>query len=224
MHPSPDIIRIPKLANKTERVTVKHHHYWKQKYGSHIGNARDTAGNAVCEAANRHRRNVKNDVKEDKEDKDRRVGYDQVPDLFARREHIAALSIHYRDGQPYDEKHRDGDEQADQAGRNQNHNRKDVVSHVGAHETKEANPTKDDDADKRNHDLENKIAITFLAILPPGLSDRTAITNYAVSEDETSTRIQPENEKKKGKAKYDSDDDHRYEPRRSLPAGERAFS
>jgi hypothetical protein len=224
LKPSPDIIRIPKLADKTERVTVKHHHYWKQKYGSYIGNAGDTAGNAVCEAANRHSRNVENDIKENKEDKHPRVGYDQVPDLFARREHVAALSIHYRHGKPDNQNNRNHNQEADQAERKQDHNRKDVVSHVGTHEPKKANPSKDDDADKRNRDLENKIAIAFLAILPPWLSDRAAITDNAVSEDKTSTRIQPEDEKEKPKAKYGSDNDRRYEPRRRLSARERAFS
>jgi len=224
LHSSPDIIRIPKLADKTERVTVKHHHYWKEKYGSHIGDAGDTAGNAVCEAANGQRRNVKNDVKEDKENKNPRVGYDQVPDLFARREHIAALSIHYRHGKPNYENNRNHNQEADQTERKQDHNRKDVVSHVRSHEPKKANPAKDDDADKRNRDLENKIAIAFLAVLPPGLRDPAAITDNAVSEDETSPRIQPEEEKKKPKAKYGSDNDRRYEPRRSLSARERAFS
>ena len=94
---SPDIVRIPKLPEKTEWITVKHHYHRQKNDCSHIRNTRNTAGDTVSETANDQCRDIENDVEKNEEDENTWVSQDQVPYLFAGRPGIATLAIHYRD-------------------------------------------------------------------------------------------------------------------------------
>ena len=65
-HYRPNIIRIPKLADKTERITVEQDHYREQNDSSDIGKTGNAASHTIGETANDHGREIENDIKEDK--------------------------------------------------------------------------------------------------------------------------------------------------------------